>query len=164
VTNPSGKAAELLSLLHKKLGRTPNMMSTLATSPSALEAYVSLSGVLGSGLLKGMDRERLALRSAVLNKCDYCEKAHSAIGKMVGLSESEVLEAKEGKARDPKSQAMLNFSSALIEKRGLISDSDFNSAKSAGLNEAEILEVVANTCLNIYTNYLNHVSDPVIDF
>ena len=30
--------------------------------------------------------------------------------------------------------------------------------------DAELAEVVANVALNIYTNYFNHLADPVVDF
>jgi succinyl-CoA synthetase beta subunit len=52
----------------------------------------------------------------------------------------------------------------IVTKQGKISDADLAAARSAGLNDAQILEVVATTVLNILTNYLNHVADPAIDF
>jgi hypothetical protein len=41
---------------------------------------------------------------------------------------------------------------------------DFRTARTAGLTDGEIAEVVANVALNIFTNYFNHVADTVIDF
>jgi uncharacterized peroxidase-related enzyme len=164
LTNPSGKAAELLAMVHKKMGRVPNMMSTLANSTAALEMYLTMSGVLGGSSLETPDRERLALLAAKKNSCGYCEKAHTAIGRRAGLSDEDIKTAKDGFAQDVKSQALLTFSAALLDKKGHISDAEFAAAKKAGLNDAEILDVVATTCLNIYTNYINHVADPVVDF
>ncbi|MBN8550430.1 MAG: carboxymuconolactone decarboxylase family protein [Deltaproteobacteria bacterium] len=164
LTNPTGKAAELLGMVQKKMGRVPNMMSTLANSPAALEMYLTMSGLLGGSSLSAQDRERLALLAAKKNACGYCEKAHTAIGKHAGLSEQEISSAKDGVAQDARAQALLAFSAAVLEKKGHVSDSEFAAAKQAGLSDAEILDVVATTCLNIYTNYVNHVADPVVDF
>ena len=36
--------------------------------------------------------------------------------------------------------------------------------QAAGVSDAEITEVVANTALNLLTNYFNHVADTVVDF
>jgi hypothetical protein len=45
-----------------------------------------------------------------------------------------------------------------------LSDAEFQSARAAGLSDAEIVETVANVALNILTNYLNHVARTVVDF
>ena len=54
--------------------------------------------------------------------------------------------------------------SAWGEARGKVSDAAIAEARSAGLSEADIVEVVANVVANIFTNYLNHVADTDIDF
>ena len=164
VKEPTGKAAELIAIVQKKMGRVPNMMSTLANSPAALELYLNMSGILNGSTLSTKEREKLALVAAKLNSCEYCDKAHGAISKMVGLTDSEISAAREGKAEDKRSQALLTFSAALINKKGLVSEQEFKAAKEAGLTDAEILDTVATTCFNIYTNYVNHVADPVADF
>ncbi len=164
VTNPSGKAEELLQMVQKKMGRVPNMMKTLAHAPAALELYLSMSGVLGTSTINVKDRERLALLAAKVNSCDYCDKAHTAIGKSVGLKEDEINQARSGKAESPKTEALLALSSAIITKKGFVSDDELTAARSAGVSDGEILEVVAITCFNIYTNYVNHIAEPTIDF
>lgn len=164
LTAPQGKSKELLDKVQAKLGRTPNMMKTLAQSPAALELYLTMSSVLGGSSLGLKDRERLALLAGHANGCAYCERAHTAIGKGAGLPDTEIASALNGKSADTGSQALLAFSAAVIEKRGHVSDADFAAAKASGLSDAQILDVVAVTCFNIYTNYVNHVADPEIDF
>lgn len=161
--NPSGKAAELLTMVEKKLGRRPNMMKTLAHAPAALEMYLTMSGVLNGSSLNLKDRERIALLSAKENECAYCERAHSALGKMAGLSDAEVADAK-GAAGPGTSDAILKFSRAILTKNGKIDDTDVAQARTAGLNDGQLLEIVAVTTLNIFTNYVNHLAEPEIDF
>lgn len=164
VANPEGKSSELLAMVQKKMGRTPNMMKTLANSPTALEFYLSASAVLGGSSIDLQDRERLALLSAKKNQCAYCESAHTAIAKGAKVSESEIAAAKQGSSANARSQALLNLSALIIEKRGHLNDKEFKQAKDAGLSDAEILDVIAISCFNLYTNYVNHIANPEIDF
>jgi uncharacterized peroxidase-related enzyme len=163
-TERTGKAGELLGMVGKKLGRVPNMMATLARSPAALEGYLNFSGALGHGELNAQERERIALLVGTRNKCDYCVTAHSKIGAGAGLTPEEVTSAKDGRSMDSRGQAILNFAAATLSKNGHLTDTDYSAAKAAGLSEAAMLEVIGVVCLNIYTNYVNHFMDPVIDF
>ena len=52
----------------------------------------------------------------------------------------------------------------LLEKRGLVSDSDVAAARSGGLTDAAIAEVVGHVALNILTNYFNNTAGTVVDF
>ena len=163
-SNASDKSNQLLSGVQKKLGMTPNMMSTMAHSSAVLDAYLKFSAALGEGELPAKTREQIALTVGQANGCDYCLGAHSAIGKMIGLSTSEIRDARLGTAADPKTEAILWLASKLVEKRGLLSDDDLAAARDAGVTDAEITEVVANTALNLFTNYFNHVAETEIDF
>ena len=55
-----GPSKELLDAVKAKLGFAPNMMKTMAQSPSVLEAYLNFSGILGTTLDAKL-RERIAL-------------------------------------------------------------------------------------------------------
>jgi uncharacterized peroxidase-related enzyme len=160
----TGKAKELLDAVKAKLGMTPNMMKTMAQSPAVLEAYLNFSGALGSGKLNARLREQIALISADINGCGYCASAHTAIGKMVGLGEDEILAARNGNAADAKTDAALKFARTVIVNRGEVSDADLQAVKDAGFSDGEIGEIVANVALNIFTNYFNEIAKTDIDF
>jgi alkylhydroperoxidase family enzyme len=98
------------------------------------------------------------------NSCDYRLAAHSTIGKMVGLTEEQILDSRHGKAIDSKTDAVLRLAGLLVDNRGQVSDRELEEARTAGLNDATIAEIVATVALNIFTNYFNHVADPEIDF
>jgi uncharacterized peroxidase-related enzyme len=163
-TNPTPKAQEMLGMLKQKLGMVPNMLQTLAHSPAALEFYVAGSGALGGGTLSAKDRERIALLTAKINSCNYCSAAHAAIGKGAGLTANEIDESRSGTASDPRSQAILSFAKAVLSKSGSVSNEDLSAARAAALSDGEIFEIVGAVALNIFTNYVNHVADPVVDF
>lgn len=158
-----GKAKELLDGVKAKLGFVPNMMATMGTSPTVLEAYLNFSGTLGTTLNAKL-REQIALTVAEINGCGYCASAHSAIGKMSGLDEPSIEDARRASSHDVKIDAALKFASALVISRGKVSDSEIEAIKNAGYTEKEISEIVANVALNIFTNYFNETAKTVVDF
>jgi len=162
--NSTGKAHDLLTAVQKKLGLVPNMTRVMANSPAVLEAYIGFSSALDGASLDAKTRERIALGTAEANQCEYCLSAHSTIGKLVGLNESEILESRRGQASDSKVSAALQFSRQLIEKRGAVSEADVEAASKGGLGDGEIAEVAALTALNIFTNYFNTAFQVDVDF
>ncbi len=160
----TGKAKELLHDVQAKFGMTPNLMRTLAQSPAALEAYLNLSGSLSSGSLSAGLREQIALAVAEANSCQYCLSAHTAIGKLVGLDESELVAARRSASSDAKAEAALRFAQSIVVTRGNVTDHEVNRVKEAGYTDGEIAEIVANVAANIFTNYFNHVAQTEVDF
>ena len=109
-------------------------------------------------------REQIALSVGESNQCGYCVAAHSAIGKGAGLSDGELNAARMGQSADPKDAAALKFASSIVEKRGHVSDSEVAAVKAAGYNDAQVIEILAVTVQNIFTNYVNHVAQTAVDF
>jgi len=60
--------------------------------------------------------------------------------------------------------AALRLALAINNNRGNVEDGELAAARSGGLTDGEIAEVVGVVSLNIFTNYFNHVADPQIDF
>ncbi len=159
-----GKAKDLLAGVQKTLGMTPNMMRTMAHSPAVLESYTLFNGTLAKGMLNAKTREQLALAIAETNDCAYCASAHTALGKMTGLTEQQSADALRGRGIDAKATAAIILARQIINDRGAVSDDDLNAARAAGLTDGEIAEVVAHVALNIFTNYFNRLASTVIDF
>jgi uncharacterized peroxidase-related enzyme len=160
----TGKAKELLDVVKSKLGLVPNMTRAMANAPAVLDGYLALSGALGKGSLSAKQREQIALAVGQANHCDYCVAAHSAIGKMVGLSADQILDSRRGTAVDAKTDQLLRFARKLVDKRGNVSDNDITDLRAAGFDDGAISEVVAGVALNIFTNYFNQVAGTEIDF
>ena len=49
-------------------------------------------------------------------------------------------------------------------QRGEVSDGAMATVRAAGYNDAEIIEIVANVAVNIFTNYFNLVAQTEVDF
>lgn len=163
-THATGPNVPLFAAVKAKLGLVPNLMRTLAQSPSVLEGYLGLGSTLAKGVLPAAVREQLALAVGEANECEYCLSAHTLLGKGAGLSPDDILAARRGEAADPKVAALLQFARAVVATRGKVSDAQVAAVRAAGAVEAEIIEVVAHVALNVLTNYTNNVAQTVVDF
>ncbi len=163
-TAPNAEAQKMLDGVKAKLGSVPNIFNTFSYSPAVLEAYLGFSGALAKGKLSPAIREQIALVVAGENQCDYCASAHTALGKIAKVEEAELTRNLNGESSDPKTKAVLTFARQIVEKRGMVADSDLSAIKNAGFSEAEIVEMIAVVSLNIFTNYFNHIAQTEVDF
>ena len=155
----------LLEAVQKQLGMAPNVFRMVAGSPAALQGYVSLLGALGKGSLPAATHERIALAVADANGCDYCLSAHTYLGRNVAkLDDAEMTANRSGTSNDPAADAAVRFARIAIERRGHVTDDELRAIKAAGYTEAQIIEVVQHVALNTWTNYINSVAQPAIDF
>ncbi|WP_291822854.1 carboxymuconolactone decarboxylase family protein [Bosea sp. (in: a-proteobacteria)] len=158
-------AQPLLEAVKKQIGVVPNLFRLVSNSPAALEGYLGLSGALGKGTLPAPTRERIALAVAEINGCDYCLSAHTYIGKnMAKLDDAEMTANRSGASNDPKADAALRFAAEVVRRRGHVSDDDVRAIKTAGYDDAQIVEIVLHVALNTWTNYVNSVAETTIDF
>ena len=153
-----------LDAVKAKLGVLPNMFRTFAHSPVALNGYMQLSAATAAGTFNAKQREQIALAVSETNDCRYCIAAHGAIGKMVGLSEAQIMQARNGQADSSRDVAVLTLARRIVETRGLVPAAELDAFKAAGFDDAAILEVLTNVVLNIFTNYTNHIAGTEIDF
>jgi AhpD family alkylhydroperoxidase len=155
-TTATGPAAELLAEVQKTLGVTPNMTKVMANSPALLKGYLALSGALAGGVIPAPVRERLAIATAETNGCEYCLSAHTYIGANIAKVEPEELErARKADSAHPHTAALLALSDAIVRGRGTLDDTAVQTARDAGVTDAEIGEVVGHIALNVLTNYFN---------
>ncbi len=161
----AGKSKELFNAIQQKLGMVPNMMRTMGNSPAVLNGYLSFNAALAEGSIGAKLGELIALTVANVNQCAYCNAAHSFIGeKLVHIGIQEIEDARHGKSANPKIQAALDFSKAIVNKRGLVGEVDINALRAAGYDDSDIAEIIAHVGLNIFTNYFNNAAQVTVDF
>lgn len=158
------QARALLGKVERALGVTPNMMKAMANSPAVLDAYLSFSGALSKGRLPAAVQEQIALATAVANECGYCLAAHTVLGSRAGVSDDDLVAGRHARASDPKVEAALRFTLAVISAKGFVSDADLADVRAAGYDDGEIGEIVAAVALNTFTNYFNSVGETQLDF
>ena len=139
-----------LAAVKAKIGMVPNLFSTFAQSSAVLNGYLAFSDALAKGVLTAKQREIVALAVAQANDCEYCLSAHTLMGK--------------GRGETAIDDAIVAFAKAVVAARGQVSDADVAQARSAGLGDGHLVEVIANVAINVMTNYTNNVAHTDIDF
>ena len=163
----NGATSELkrsLKTSRLKLTEAPRFLQVMANSPASLRAYIRADAALVRGQLTPRQREQVALAVAEINGSSYSLSAHYETGKRLGLTEHEMQSARNATAADPKAETMLRFTRAVVLQRGDISDEDFQALREGGFTDAQIIEIVANIALNIFSNYFNSVARTEVDF
>lgn len=155
---------EQLAAIKAKLGRIPNLLGALGSSPASLSYYLNGGEALKKSNLSSPFQEQIALAVAEANRCEYCLAAHSLIGKSEGLDPEQIKLARQGRSTDPKEQAGLTFALEVVAQKGYVTPEVLAAARDAGYSDAEILELTVAVVHNIYTNYMNHVIGTVVDF
>ncbi len=160
----TGRAKELLDQVKAEWGMTPKCAETLAHSPAALEAYVSGAQALGRGKLSVALREQIAIAVAEATDSKYCLAAHCAFGKSVGLSDEVIADSRRCTSTDSNVQALLRFVREIVDKRGFVGEDEVQRLHNAGYGDEEIVEIIANVGMNLFTSYFDHITGTELDF
>ncbi len=160
----AGAARPILEDVKKKIGKLPNIYAAMAHSPASLQALFDFKKALSKGVLTAKEAEVIALVLAQHNSCDYCLAAHTVIGKGAGLTEEQTVEARKGRLKDHKLQALAVVTKAIVEKNGYLSSEDLQEFYEAGYDKSALVEVIANVSINIFTNLFNHAAETPVDF
>jgi uncharacterized peroxidase-related enzyme len=149
--------------LKNKVGFVPNIYATYAHSKNGLARYLSFAN--GKTSLSNKEKEVVNLITSQINGCTYCQAAHTAIGKMNGFTDEQVLELRSGSASfDSKLDAMVKLAGSISENRGKISDEVLSAFYDAGYTKENLVDVIINVGEKTITNYLHNVTEIPIDF
>jgi uncharacterized peroxidase-related enzyme len=156
-----------VSIRRRRRSRTGD--TSTANRPShavARRAFQSSRhGALNKGALPAPTRERIALAVAEINGCNYCLSAHSYLGKnLAKLDDAEITATRNGTSTDLKADAAVRFAVKVLREHGHVTEEDINAVKSAGFDNAQVIEIVLHVALNTWTNYINEVAKTDIDF
>lgn len=160
----TGKTKELFEILQREMGMIPNMMRVLGNSSATLNAYMCFNEGMSHSTLTSTLRELIALTVANANGCDYGNAAHSFVAREIGLNAPTTDDARHGIHSDVKITAALRFAKEVLSKRGAVSDETIQHVKAAGYTQGEIIDIIAQISLSIFTNYINIAAVTDIDF
>ena len=94
--------------LQKGLGFVPNLYAYFGKNETALGDYLTFQN--RKSTLRAKEREVINLVTSQINGCRYCQSAHTALGKMNGFTDEQVLEIRTGQASfDRKIDALAVF-------------------------------------------------------
>lgn len=153
----------LFDSLHKGLGFVPNLYATLAHSETALGTYLALQSAKSS--LNAKEREVINLVVSQFNDCEYCLAAHTALGKMHGFSDAQIIEIRRGGASfDPKLDALARVVRSAVSNRGRIDATALERFHAVGYANGHLVDALVIVGDKTITNYLHAATQIPIDF
>jgi AhpD family alkylhydroperoxidase len=149
--------------LKKMVGFVPNLYATFAYSENALGNYLALQN--GKTSLKAKEKEVVNLVVSEVNQCEYCLSAHTAIAKMNGFSDGQILEIRAGEISfDPKLDALAKLAKGIVKNGGHTGDEVIDNFYAAGYSEGSLVDVVVLVGDKIITNYLYALTNIPVDW
>jgi Uncharacterized conserved protein len=120
VDEATGAAAAVFSGIKKAFGKVPNAYLTIGTyNPEALSALLSIDAIVSRSTLSKQDIEAINLAVSGAVGCDYCEAAHTVIGKMTGLSGEATRQIRAGQSSgSEKRDTLVRFVRDLVLTHG----------------------------------------------
>jgi alkylhydroperoxidase family enzyme len=104
------------------------------------------------------------LTDAIANSSDYAVAFHTALALQQGVSAEETGAIRERRVpTDKRFAALSTLARTLIEKRGHLSDQEFDSFITAGFTKEQVLEVVAVVAASTITNYAGTIANPPLE-
>jgi uncharacterized peroxidase-related enzyme len=140
----------------------------LAHDPETLQPRSPLfNGVMyNRGGLSRAEREIGAVGASMVNRCIYCAAVHASrynqLTKDPSVMERIFADGVEADL-DPRQRALLQFSVKLSQSPPQIDATDMAALRDAGLDDAEILDLILSTALFGWANRLMHtLGEPVM--
>lgn len=149
--------------LEKGLGFVPNLYATFAYSDTALGDYLALQNRKSS--LKAKEREIINLVVSQVNECQYCLAAHTALGKMNGFTDEQILEIRAGHASfNSKFDALAQFVREATINQGRASQASIDALFNAGYDKGNLVDILVVIGDKIVSNYLHAITQIPVDF
>jgi uncharacterized peroxidase-related enzyme len=159
--SPANRA--LFDHLKKGLGMVPNLYATFAHSEHALGSYLALQG--GKTSLSAKARELINLVVSQVNSCAYCLAAHTAIGKMTGFTDEQILAIRLGRASfDARLDALARLVRNIASERGHADPALVQAFFDAGWTEGNLVDAIVVIGDKTITNYLHGTTKVPVDF
>ncbi|WP_298737375.1 carboxymuconolactone decarboxylase family protein [uncultured Chitinophaga sp.] len=154
---------QIFDNLAKKLGSVPNLFATMALSENALATYLAFSGAKSS--LKAKEKEVINLAVSQANGCEYCTAAHTAIAKMNGFTDDQILEIRSGSASfDSKYDVLAKLAISFVETKGKPDGELLDAFYAAGYTNENLVDAITVIADKTFTNYLFGATRIPVDF
>ncbi len=149
--------------LNKALGFVPNLYATYAYSDTALENYLNFSNAKTS--LSSKEKEVVNLAVSQVNDCLYCLSAHTALGKMNGFTDEQILELRAGYASfDTKLDALAKLAKNITENRGKADQEIIENFFATGYTKGNLIDTIVLVGDKTISNYINNTTQIPVDF
>jgi uncharacterized peroxidase-related enzyme len=149
--------------LQKGLGFVPNIYASFAHSETALSNFLAFGN--GKTSFSAKEKEVINLAVSQVNECIYCLSAHTAIGKMNGFTEDQILELRSGNASfNEKLDALAKFSKSVALNRGAATQEAIENFYNAGFSKGNLADAILLIGEITITNYFHRTIEVPVDF
>ena len=152
-----------VSQLEKGLGFVPNLYATYAHNDTALGDYLALQN--RKSTLTAKEREVINLVVSQINECAYCLAAHTALGKMNGFADEQLLEIRTGEVSfNDKLAALAGFVKSITINRSKPSAEATEDLFKAGYSKANLIDIIMVIGDKIISNFIHGTTQIPVDF
>ncbi|KAB2809917.1 carboxymuconolactone decarboxylase family protein [Phaeocystidibacter luteus] len=149
--------------LQGMLGMVPNLYAFYAHSENALGDILGLQNRKTS--LNNKEKEVVNLVTSQVNGCRYCQSAHTAVGKMNGFTDDQILEIRSGRASfNEKLDALARFTQSWVENRGRASEASVNALLESGYSQESLVDIALVIADKTVSNFIHNLAQFEIDF
>ena len=100
-----------------------------------------------------------------VNDCKYCQSAHTALGKMNGFTDDEILEIRSGSASfDTKLDALAKFTKNITVNRSKQDAEVLENFFNAGYTKENLVDTIIVIGDKFISNFLHGATNIPIDF
>jgi alkylhydroperoxidase family enzyme len=164
ITSAPDNSKPGLEQLQKAFGVIPNIAAAIANSPKLINSLVGVFQQAHTSSLTEPEIQIVLLTDAVANASTYAVAFHTGLALKAGVGPGETGAIRERRVpSDKRFAALSNLAKALIEKRGHLSDQEFDSFLSSGFTKEQVLEVIAIVAASTITNYFATIAKPPLD-
>jgi uncharacterized peroxidase-related enzyme len=168
---PDSAPQEVVAVYHdfqRRMGfpAAPNFIKTQGHSLAAARGTWGLvQNVLIGGVLPRTLKEMMFVAISQARKCRYCEAAHIACCRMLGIEprELEVLVSNVDLMSPPKARDIIMFGLKCAEAPQSLTSVEFEGLRAHGLGESEIAEIVSMSALAVYANIIADATGMMAD-
>ena len=158
------KSQTIFNTLNQQLGMLPNLYATIGYSSDTLENFLAFSSKAGKSSFTNKEIEAIKLVVSEVNGCQYCLAAHTALGKMAGLSESETIDLRSGQHQDSRLESLVALAKDIASNKGKPSESSITRFFGQGFDEKALIDLVATVTAITFTNFAHGTTRVPIDF
>ena len=153
----STEVAELFADFRQKMGfpEAPNFIRTQGAALNVAKGTWGLvQNVLVEGKIPRSVKEMMFVAISTDRHCGYCEAAHIACCKMLGVDEAAIKALVEDidSIQPERIHSILKFALQCSREPQGLTDAHFDSLRQHGLGEPEIMEIIAMSALAVYAN------------
>ncbi|MCF8450336.1 MAG: carboxymuconolactone decarboxylase family protein [Taibaiella sp.] len=148
--------------LNKALGFVPNLYATIAYSNNGLSRYLDYQNAKTS--LSNKEKEAVNLIVSQVNGCIYCQSAHTAIGKMNGFTDEQLLEIRRGGSSIQKLNALVGLAESIVKNRGYADSNLVEAFYNQGYTNENLMDLILQISDKTAMNYIHNLTKVPVDF